>query len=102
MKMHSRTGWTMVMVAALLAVISSLQAQTSLVSTGSVWKYLDNGSDQGTGWTAKDFNDGGWASGPGQLGYGDGDEATVVSYGSDPNNKYITTYFRLHFNVADA
>lgn len=23
----------------------------TLVATGSVWKYLDNGSDQGTAWT---------------------------------------------------
>jgi hypothetical protein len=25
------------------------------------------------------------------LGYGDGDEPTVVSYGNDPDNRYITT-----------
>src|SRR5215211_6624498 len=77
-------------------------ADTTLVAAGSVWKYLDNGSNQGTAWLAASFNDGGWASGPAQLGYGDGDEATVVSYGSDTNNKFITTYFRRAFNVADA
>ena len=43
-----------------------------------------------------------WASGPAQLGYGDGDEATVVNFGSDPQNKFITTYFRRAFVVADA
>ena len=42
-----------------------------------------------------------WTSGPAQLGYGDGDEATTVGYGSDPNNKYITTYFRKTFTVAN-
>ena len=40
-------------------------------------------SDQGTTWRATAFNDGGWASGPAELGYGDGDEATVVRYGPD-------------------
>jgi hypothetical protein len=47
-------------------------ADTTLVPTGSVWKYLDNGSDQGTAWRAASFNDSTWRSGPAQLGYGDG------------------------------
>ena len=76
-------------------------AVTVLVPTGSTWKYLDNGSDQGTAWRAAAFNDGSWASGPAQLGYGDGDEATVVSYGPDASAKYVTTYFRRTFPVAD-
>jgi hypothetical protein len=62
---------------------------------------LDNGSDQGTAWRALGFIDGSWASGPAQLGYGDGDEATVVSFGPDLNNKYVTTYFRRNFTVQD-
>ncbi len=73
----------------------------TLVSQGATWKYLDDGSDQGTAWYGTGFADGGWASGPAQLGYGDGDEATVVGYGDDAANKYITTYFRHTFNVAD-
>jgi hypothetical protein len=79
-----------------------LPAADVLIPTGATWKYLDNGSDQGTGWRAPGFNDAGWASGPAQLGYGDGDEATVVSYGSDSGNKHITTYFRRSISVADA
>ncbi|MFQ5594251.1 MAG: metallophosphoesterase family protein [Anaerolineae bacterium] len=73
-----------------------------LVPTGSTWTYLDDGSDQGVAWRQTDFDDAGWASGPAQLGYGDGDEATVVSYGGDAGNKHITTYFRHSFDVADA
>src|SRR5262249_8738343 len=49
----------------------------TLVQSNSVWKYLDNGSDQGTNWAASGFNDSSWSSGPAELGYGDGDEATV-------------------------
>ena len=74
----------------------------TFVPKGSVWKYLDNGSNQGTAWISRTFNDGGWASGPAQLGYGDGDEATVVSYGPDISNKYRTTYFRRAFAVSNA
>ena len=75
---------------------------TVLVSTGAVWKYLDNGSNQGSTWRGVAFNDTTWASGAAQLGYGDGDEATVVGFGPDPNNRYVTTYFRRSFTVPDA
>jgi hypothetical protein len=73
----------------------------TLVSFGTSWKYLDNGSDQGTAWRGSSFNDASWVSGNAQLGYGDGDEATVVSYGSDANAKYITTYFRKTISVSN-
>lgn len=77
-------------------------ADTTLVPTGATWKYLDNGSDQGTAWRATSFNDSTWPSGPAQLGYGDGDEATTVGFGADANNKFITTYFRRAFSVTNA
>jgi len=72
-----------------------------LIPFGSTWKYLDNGSNQGTAWRATAFNDAAWASGPAELGYGDGDEATVVSYGPSSSAKYITTYFRHSFTITD-
>ena len=74
----------------------------TFVPTGAEWKYLDNGSNQGTSWRQRTFNDAAWASGPAQLGYGDGDEATVVGFGPDANAKFITTYFRRAFVVNDA
>ncbi|MCW3117850.1 MAG: hypothetical protein JWM28_1932 [Chitinophagaceae bacterium] len=79
---------------AFILVVIELSAQTNLVAYGAAWKYLDNGSNQGTAWRASSFNDASWASGNGQLGYGDGDEATIVSYGTNAGSKYITTYFR--------
>ena len=75
--------------------------QSILVAAGATWKYLDNGSDQGTAWRESGFDDSAWLSGPAQLGYGDGDEATVVGYGPDPSHKYVTTYFRHRFDVSD-
>lgn len=71
------------------------------VAINTVWKYLDNGSDQGAAWCAIGFDDSTWASGPAELGYGDGDERTIVSYGPVSTNKYVTTYFRRAFTVAD-
>lgn len=73
----------------------------TLVPAGETWTYLDDGSDQGSEWQAYLFNDTGWSTGPAQLGYGDGDETTVVTYGGDPGNKYITTYFRKTFSSGD-
>jgi hypothetical protein len=69
---------------------------------GADWEYLDDGSDQGTAWRSTDFDDAGWKSGPATLGYGDSGDATTVSFGRDYKDKYITTYFRLAFTVADA
>jgi hypothetical protein len=74
---------------------------STLIARGSSWKYLDTGVDQGTGWIAVGFDDSTWKSGLAELGYGDSDERTVVSYGTDANNKYITTYFRKAFTVSD-
>jgi hypothetical protein len=75
--------------------------QSVLVPSGAIWKYLDNGSNQGTAWRARTFGDSAWKSGAAPLGYGDGDEATIVSYGPDSSAKYITTYFRHAFTVPD-
>lgn len=88
---------------AVLLLLAWLPAhsQTPLVAAGSVWKYLDTGVNLGTAWRATAFDDAAWASGPAQLGYGDGDESTVIGYGPSASAKYITSYFRKAFNVAD-
>ncbi len=86
---------------ATVTITDSNSTLSTLVAMGAAWKYLDNGSNQGTAWRAAGFNDASWASGPAQLGYGDGDEATVVGFGSNASNKFITTYFRKTFTVAN-
>ena len=79
-------------------------AVKKLVSTGSQWKYLDNGTSP-TGWYNASFDDSAWKSGASPLGY-DTDEKmtdlikTTVNYGSS-NSKYVTTYFRRKFTVQD-
>ena len=99
-----RNGWALAaLVFAAGATGQAAQAlTTTLVPTGSVWRYLDNGSNQGTAWRAPEADDTSWAAGPAQLGYGDGDEATVVSHGPNASAKYITTYFRHTFSVTSA
>lgn len=83
-------------------IVSAAFAQTSLVSAGATWKYLDNGSNQGLGWIGAAFSDAAWASGNAQLGYGDGDETTFVKFGSSSSAKYVTTYFRKAISISNA
>jgi chitodextrinase len=86
-----------------LAVTTPAPSSTAtLVAAGSIWRYLDNGSNQATAWRAPGFDDSSWASGPALLGYGHGDEATVVGFGPNASQKYLTTYFRRTFDLADA
>jgi hypothetical protein len=80
---------------------SAPPATTTLVAPNASWRYLANGSDQGTAWRATAFDDTSWPSGNAILGYGQGNETTVVGYGPDPANKYVTTYFRRTFSVSD-
>jgi hypothetical protein len=67
---------------------------TTLIHGGDLWKFSDTGQDLGTNWAQPNFDDSGWSNGLARLGYGEPSVATVVSYGGDPANKYITTYFR--------
>jgi hypothetical protein len=53
-----------------------------LVGAGASWKYLDDGSNQGTAWRSPAFNDAAWKTGLAQFGYGDGDATTWRCSGS--------------------
>ncbi|MBN2315820.1 MAG: lamin tail domain-containing protein, partial [Sedimentisphaerales bacterium] len=84
------------------SIFEDATTNVTLVSQGSIWRYKDDGSNQGTAWRYLNFNDRSWREGAAQLGYGDGDEATVVRYGSSSSNKYPTTYFRHVFYLEEA
>jgi len=65
------------------------------IDPGSAWLYNDSGANLGTAWRGAGYDDSSWSNGPAQLGFGDGDEATVTIKNG------ITTYFRKKFNVSD-
>ncbi len=73
----------------------------NLINQGSDWNYLDEATDYPVDWKNIGFDDSAWKNGFAQLGYGDGDENTVISYGSDPNNKIPTALFRKKFTIED-
>jgi len=73
---------------------------TTMIPMGAVWKYPNVFlTATPAGWRDLGFNDSSWLSGPGQLGFGDNDEATrITDFG--PQGQ-ITYYFRRIFNVTD-
>jgi len=90
----------------LLCSAAVVQAATVLVPKGAGWRYLDDGSDQQTVWKEFWYDDDAWGFGHAELGYGDDldgrPETTTISGGPDPENRFITTYFRRYFYVEDA
>ena len=81
-----------------------------LISAGSSWAYLDDGSDPGPEWTQLGFDDTSWARGHALFGYGRKDETTVIRCrqgwpqgepcpkGGD-GDRILTHYFRHVFEV---
>ncbi|MGJ8665676.1 MAG: alkaline phosphatase PhoX [Patiriisocius sp.] len=65
----------------------------------SAWRYLDTGvSLDAAPWTEGTYDVSTWAIGVGNFGYGD-PVTTEISFGPDPANKYITTYFSKEIEV---
>lgn len=73
----------------------------TLVPMHTTWRYWDQGGIPAGNWRAPHYDDALWPTGAAPLGYGDGDETTVISYGPDSGNKYITSYFRKSFVLND-
>src|SRR5215211_7805294 len=91
---------------ALVALTSAnVFAQTGerlvLIPQGATWRFSDTGVNLGTAWRALSYPAAtNWLSGPAQLGFGDGDEATPIN-GGPANSRYITIYFRHTFVLSD-
>ncbi len=90
----------------LLLFIAQISEGQTIFDYRSAWRYLDNGSNQGTAWTGTGFNDAAWVSDTGWFGYGDPAFVTkcvnacgTVSCAPSCGTKYITTYFRKVVNI---
>lgn len=71
----------------------------SLIPWNSEWRYWDASSTPDANWHSLAYADSNWKSGNAQLGYGNKGETTLIGYGDDSNNKYITAYFRKSVNI---
>ena len=73
-------------------------AAPALIPRGSEWHYLAGAHPVGA-WTALDFDVSSWRTGKAGFGYGDDDDATVLS---DMPGKYGCVYVRKTFDVSKA
>jgi hypothetical protein len=95
-RMHSRqraTWKTLAVACAAILLTAFGQAQIPVIPPGAPWRFLDNGTDQGSKWQLLEFEEGDWSSGAGQFGYGEGDETTLINPGPNRDG-FVTTYFR--------
>jgi hypothetical protein len=70
----------------------------TLSPLGSLWRYLDDGSEQGTAWRGTNFNDSAWSNKVARLGFGsDANAASIVRQFVQTNgvntSRQITNYY---------
>ena len=82
-----------------LEVRSPIFQTRTLVELGEEWDYLRGTSAPAADWVRVDFEPGAaWRQGPTGIGFGDGDDATVLS---DMRGNYATVYARRVFEVTE-
>ena len=70
----------------------------------TIWKYRDLGALPDFTWRDAAYDDSGWASGKAPLGYGKADitaNGTTIGWGPNNSNRYLTSYARTTFTLAD-
>jgi len=100
-----RTAWATTASAFLLLFLSlglgtSAQAQHTLVSDTAEWRVYDEGGTLSSDWKDNSYDDSWWKDAVGEIGWGDGDEDTLVNqpainFGA-PTSGY-TLYLRTKF-----
>jgi hypothetical protein len=60
-----------------------------------IWKYFEGSSQPPSNWNLPTFNDVAWNSGQGGIGYGDGDDSTIIS------NPITSCFLRTSFTLTD-
>ncbi len=87
------------------APIDAAPVYVTLLARGGTWRFLDGGrSPTSTSWRGGGgYDDGAWKSGAAQLGFGDGDEKTIVDgsfttdAGPDADAPIVTPYPAIYF-----
>jgi len=80
-----------------VAVNAPTNAQ--LLAFNSTWSWYNSEVAPPTDWATPAFDASGWASGPGELGYGDSPKGTVISPGPAPYP--LTSYYRTTVNITN-
>lgn len=89
-----------ILIAVVLCIsYKTIKAQTvnhweMVVAAGDTWKYFPGTAEPPATWINPEFNTASWASGPGGIGYGDGDDGTSIS-------NVPSVFLRSSFNIID-
>lgn len=68
----------------------------SIILANHVWKYLPASTEPPSNWMLPGFSDAQWQSGPGGIGYGDDDDATIIA---NANSVYLRITFEKDQNT---
>jgi len=82
----------------LLTVEYASVPRRNLIALGERWSYFKGTASPPASWKDTAFPATGWLSGPTGIGYGDDDDATVLT---DMRNRYATVYCRKLFEIVD-
>jgi hypothetical protein len=85
-----------------LPLTGTISANDQFITQGDYWKFSDNGAEPTGAWQGLPFADASWQEGLANFGYGDNDETTAVSFGTNSSSKHLTTYFRRRFYLSDS
>ena len=78
-----------------------IHAQQKIIKKGDSWSYYDSSTPPKDNWFLNNSIEDSWKTGISPLGYGDSFVKTELSFGNDPENKPITTYYRKTFRMGD-
>lgn len=98
-RFRATKGYYAVILALCLFTHQATKANVNLVNAGAWWHYY-TGSTPNPNWTSYAYTDN-WSQGFAQLGFGENNEATVLTAGASANNNYPSYYFRHAFWVND-
>jgi hypothetical protein len=79
---------------------ADLPVPIAFLDASTAWRFADQGV-RWADWESAGFDDSSWPSGLPQLGYGDGDETTLLTAGPDAT-RHLAAYFRTSFQVTEA
>ncbi len=80
-----------------LSFLPELVASSTFIDAGSEWRFLRGSEALPAAWIQPGFDDGAWDSGATGIGYGDGDDTTVLD---DMRGGYAAVFCRRTFDVA--
>ena len=77
-----------------LANAQNINHWEMVVAANDTWQYFPGTSEPPSTWNSTNFNSTSWLTGPGGIGYGDGDDGTILS-------AVPSVYLRTNFTLTD-